>query len=188
MKSALVVIDVQKGMWENPAYPPYDGEAVLDRIAGLIARARADKVPVMYVQHHDLQNSGFQPGKSGFPFHEKLTPQPGDDVTVKHHGSAFNKTDFDAKLKRAGIDQLVITGMQSEYCVDSAVRGAVERGYKVTLVRDGHSTFDTKVAKAKTIIDIQNDTLNGSYATVIPAAEVEFDKTLHIYNNKKEPQ
>ena len=47
-----------------------------------------------------------------------------------------------------GIDHLVVTGMQSEYCVDSAIRGAYERGYKVTLVSDAHSTFDSKAAKA----------------------------------------
>jgi nicotinamidase-related amidase len=175
MKSALVVIDVQKGMWENPAYPPYDGEAVVDRIAGLIAKARGAEVPVVYVQHHGTGDHPFQPGRPGFPFHDKIAPQPGDDVTVKHHGSAFHGTDFDAKLKRAGIDHLVVTGMQSEYCVDAAIRGAVERGYKVTLVGDSHSTGDTKVAKAKTIIDIQNDTLNGSYATVLPAAEIVFE-------------
>jgi nicotinamidase-related amidase len=172
---ALVVIDVQNAMWENSGSTPYEGEEVVDRIAALIAHARQAGVPVMYVQHHDLEDSGFQPGKPGFPFHDKLTPLATDDVTVKHRGSAFNNTDFDAKLKRAGVDQLIIAGMQSEYCVDSAVRGAVERGYQVTLVADGHSTFDTRFAKAKTIIDIQNDTLSGSYAKVIPAAEVVFN-------------
>src|SRR5579871_1796758 len=122
MKSALVVIDVQKAMWWDPAHPPYEGDAVVDRIAALIAKARVAGVPVMFVQHHDLQHAGFQPGRPGFAFHDKLTPRGGDDVTVKHHGSAFNQTDFDAKLKRAGIDHLIVTGMQSEYCVDAAVR------------------------------------------------------------------
>ena len=93
---------------------------------------------------------------------------------MKDKSSAFHGTDFDAKLKQAGIDQLIVTGMQSEYCVDSAVRGAYERGYKVTLVSDAHSTFDTKVAKARDIIAIQNDTMTGSFAAVKPASEVEF--------------
>ena len=171
---ALVVIDVQKGMWEHPDYPPYDGDGVVERIAGLIAQARAASVPVMYVQHHGQGDHPFQPGKPGFPFHDKIAPQPGDDVTVKHNSSAFHGTDFDAKLKRAGIDHLIVTGMQSEYCVDSAIRGAVERGCKVTLVADAHSTGDTKVAGAKDIIAIQNHTMNGSFAVVIPAAEIVF--------------
>jgi len=176
MSKALVVIDVQKGMWGHPDYPPHDGDGVVQRIAGLIVKARAADAPVMYVQHHgiDEPDHPFKPGLPGYPFHDAIAPQPGDDVTVKTKSSAFHGTDFDAKLKARGIDHLVVTGMQSEYCVDSAIRGAVERGYRVTLVSDGHSTGHTKVARAETIIAIQNDTMRGSFAAVIPAADVAF--------------
>jgi len=174
MSKALVIIDVQKGMWEHPDYPPYDGDGVLQRIADLIAKARASKTPVMYVQHHGSGNHPFQPGKPGFPFHDTIAPHAGDDVTVKHNSSAFHGTDFDAKLKKAGVDHLIVTGMQSEYCVNSAIRGAYERGYKITLVCDAHSTFDTKVAKAKDIIAIQNDTMSDSFGAVRPAAAIVF--------------
>jgi nicotinamidase-related amidase len=174
MSKALVVIDVQKAMFAMQGAHPHDGEAVVDRIAGLIVRARAAGVPVYYVQHHALDHEAMQPGKPLFDFVDKLTPELGDEVTVKHHSSAFHGTDFDAKLKMRGIDHLVITGMQSEYCVDSAIRGAVERGYRVTLVSDAHSTGDTRVAKAKDIIAIQNDTMNGSFADVVPADAVTF--------------
>jgi nicotinamidase-related amidase len=95
-------------------------------------------------------------------------------VTVKNHGSAFHNTEFDSKLRKAGIDTLVLCGMQSEYCIDAAVRGARERNYEVILVSDGHSTVDSPVLKAKDIIAHQNQTLNGSYATVKPAAEIGF--------------
>jgi nicotinamidase-related amidase len=172
MSTALVVIDVQKIMFMVPAFQPHDGEAVVDRIARLIAKARASGTPVFFVQHQEGEH--MQPGKPGFPFVDKLTPGASDDVTVKTKSSAFHGTDFDAKLKKAGIDHLVITGMQSEYCVTSAIRGAYERGYGITLVSDAHSTGDTKVAKAKDIVAIVNDTSAGSFAKVIPAAEVEF--------------
>ena len=174
MGTALVVIDVQQGMWGHPDYPPHDGDAVVERIAGLIARARGQGVPIFYVQHDGGSDEALHPGKPGFAFHEKLTPEPGDDVTVKHHGSAFQGTDFDAKLKRAGIDHLVVTGMQSEYCVDCAVRGAAERGYRVTVAGDAHSTGDTKVLKAKQIIDHHNHTWAGDFADVVPASGVMF--------------
>lgn len=170
---ALVVIDVQKGMWENPAHPPYDGDGVVERIAGLIAKARAARAPVMYVQHHGMGDHPFQPGRPGFPFHDRIAPQAGDDVTVKHRSSAFHGTDFDAKLKRAGIDHLVVTGMQSEFCVNSAIRGAYERDYKVTLVSDAHSTGDTRIVKAKDIVALQNF-ISQDFGEVVPAAEVVF--------------
>lgn len=173
MSKALVVIDVQKGMFGS-AYTPYDGEAVVDRIASLIARARAAKIPVFFVQHDGGAEHPFHPGSPGFPFHEKLAPQPGDDVTVKTKSSAFHGTDFDSRLKRAGVEELIITGMQSEYCVTSAIRGAYERGYKITLASDAHSTFDSKIAKARDIVAIINDTTNDSFGAAIPAADITF--------------
>jgi nicotinamidase-related amidase len=174
MTKVLVVIDVQQGMFDDPANPPHDGDAIVNRIGALIAKARTAKMPVFFVQHDGGPEHPFFPGKPGFSFHEKLAPRPGDDVTVKHRSSAFHETDFDAKLKTAGIDHLIITGMQSEYCVDSAIRGAYERGYKITLVSDAHSTFDSKAAKGKDIVAIQNDTMDGSFATVMPASDVTF--------------
>jgi nicotinamidase-related amidase len=174
MTKALVIIDHQKGMFDIPGYPPFDGAGVTDRIADLIARARTANTPIYYVQHDGGTMDPFHPGKPGFPFVATIAPQPGDDVTIKTKSSAFHGTDFDTKLKRAGIDHLVITGMQSEYCVTSVIRGAYERGYKLTLVSDGHSTFDSEVAKAKDIAAIINDTTRGSFGEVVPAADIQF--------------
>jgi nicotinamidase-related amidase len=174
MTKALVIIDHQKAMFEIPGYTPFNGEAVTDRIASLIAKARAAGAPVFYVQHDGGADDLFCPGKPGFAFVDKIAPRTGDDVTVKTKSSAFHDTEFDAKLKHAGVDHLVITGMQSEYCVTSAIRGAYERGYKITLASDAHSTFDSKAADGRTIAAMINDTTRGSFGDVIPAAEIEF--------------
>jgi nicotinamidase-related amidase len=175
MSTALVVIDVQKGMWSHPDFPPYDDKGVLERIAALIAKARAAGVPVMYVQHYNLDepNHPFKPGLPGYPFHEQIAPKPGDDVTVKHKSSAFHGTDLDAKLKARGVDHLVITGMQSEFCVNSTMRGAYERDYKITLVSDAHSTGDTPVATAKDIVALQNQ-ISHDFGKVVGAEQVSF--------------
>ena len=174
MKTALVVINHQRGMFDMLGHQPFDGDGVTDRIARLIAKARAANALVFYVQHDGGPGDEFHPGKPGFPFVDTVAPLPGDDVTVKTKSSAFHNTDFDAKLKRAGINHLVITGMQSEYCVTSAIRGAYERGYKITLTADAHSTFDSKVAKGGDIVAIVNDTTRGSFGDVVPAAKIEF--------------
>jgi nicotinamidase-related amidase len=171
---ALVVIDVQLGMFQIPDFRLHDGEGTVERIAGLVARARGAGVAVFFVQHDGGPDHPFHPGKPGFAFHAKLTPEAGDDVTVKHRGSAFNGTDLDAKLRAAGIDTLVVCGMQSEYCVDSAVRGAVERSYRVVLVADGHTTGDSRILKAEDIVAHENETLGGSYAQIVPAHAVFF--------------
>jgi nicotinamidase-related amidase len=174
---ALVIIDVQQGMFGIPGFRLHDGEGTVDRIAGLLERARAGDTPVFFVQHDGgPDDPHFNRTGPGFPFHPKLAPRAREDVTVKNKGSAFNGTDFDAKLKAAGIDTLVVCGMQSEYCVDSAVRGAVERGYRVILVADGHSTADTPVLNAATIVAHENETLGGSYAEIVPAARISFTR------------
>ncbi|MEJ0043050.1 MAG: isochorismatase family protein [Rhizomicrobium sp.] len=140
-----------------------------------MARARAAGVPVLYVQHHDLDEPDhpLKPGLPGFAFHDAIAPQPGDDVTVKHKSSAFHGTDFDAKLKARGIDHLVVTGMQSEFCVNSAIRGAYERDYRITLVSDAHSTGDTHAAKAGIIVALENQTAR-DFGAVKRAAEIVF--------------
>ncbi|HEX4301956.1 MAG TPA: isochorismatase family protein, partial [Rhizomicrobium sp.] len=97
MSKALVVIDVQKIMFMVPDFQPHDGDAVVDRIADLISKARAAGAPVFFVQHHDLESEHMKPGAPGFAFVDKLAPQPADDVTVKHKSSAFHGTDLDAK-------------------------------------------------------------------------------------------
>ena len=54
------------------------------------------------------------------------------------------------------------------------IRAAVERGFRVTLVGDGHTTFDNAVLKAPDIVAHHNATLNGSFARIVPAAEIGF--------------
>ncbi len=173
MTKALVIIDVQAGMFADPEFQPHDGEAVLKRINDLRAKAKIAGAPVFYIQHDGGPEHPFHPGKPGYPIHPAIKPRDGDVVVIKRKSSAFHDTDFDARLKRADVDHLVVTGMQSEYCVDSAIRGAYERGYGITLVSDAHSTGDTRHAKAGVLVAIQNHIML-DFASVIPAANVEF--------------
>lgn len=171
-KKALVIIDVQKGMFGNPGYDPHDGEGVVARLAGLLERARISGVPVYFVQHDGGVDSPLAADTPGFAIREELAPLPTEDVTVKQHCSLFQDTDFAGKIRAAGIDHLVIGGMQSEYCVDTAVRGAVERGFAVTLISDGHTTFGTPALSGEQVIAHHNHTLgSGSFADLLLARE-----------------
>jgi nicotinamidase-related amidase len=172
--NALVIIDVQMGMFTFPGYTPHDGEATVARIASLLKRARENGIPVFFVQHAGDKGDPLEQGTPGFPFRPELTPRDGESVTVKRHCSAFQDTDFDQTLKRAGVDHLIVCGMQTEFCIDTAVRSAYERGYKVTLVSDGHTTFDTKALTGAQIVAHHNATLGGSFAALKSADEIRF--------------
>jgi nicotinamidase-related amidase len=169
---ALMVIDVQQGMFGG--VQPFCGEAVVARIAGLIARARAAKVPVVFVQHDGGPGDEFDSNGPGFPFHPAVAPLAGEPVTVKRRNSGFYQTDLDDKLKTAGIDALVICGLQTEYCVDATVRSAFERDYRVTVAADAHTTFDSELLPAATIIAHTQHIWNGRYARLKAADEIVF--------------
>jgi nicotinamidase-related amidase len=169
---ALMIIDVQQAMFG--AEEPFRGDTVVTTIADLIARARAAKVPVFFVQHDGGPGDAFDKNSPGFAFHPAVAPKPGDPVTIKRRNSGFYDTDLDAKLKAADIDALVICGMQTEYCVDATVRSAFERGYRVTVAADAHTTFDSDILPAATIIAHTEHIWNGRYARLKQASEIAF--------------
>ena len=169
---ALLIIDVQQGMFSVPNMQPHDGEGVVARLAALVARARADGLPIFYVQHN-----GTEPGHPlaedgpGFPFRPELAPRAGETVVVKRQCGAFHDTDLEERLRAGNVQHLVVGGMMSQFCVDTAVRSAFERGYQVTLIEDGHTCFDTPDLKAAQIVAHENRTLGNGFASLAPAAQ-----------------
>jgi nicotinamidase-related amidase len=173
MTSALMIVDVQQGMFAVSP-PPHRGEEIVRRIAGLLARARAEGRPVVHVQHDGGPGHVLAKGSTGWPHHPLVAPRAGEIVVEKQYSSSFHDTDLHRRLSDAGIDRLVIAGMQTEMCVDSACRGAVALGYRVVLVADGHTTWDTPVVDAERIIAHHNRLLAKGFADVVPADEVTF--------------
>jgi nicotinamidase-related amidase len=74
------------------------------------------------------------------------------------------------------IDRLVITGMQTEMCVDSACRGAVALDYRVALVADAHTTYDTPMLRADLIIAHHNRSLGRVFVDLVEAQQVRFQE------------
>ncbi|HWA42098.1 MAG TPA: cysteine hydrolase family protein [Hypericibacter adhaerens] len=173
MTTALVVIDVQNGMFESDP-PPYRGDVVLSRIAGLLDRARAAGTPVFHVQHDGGPGDPLAKGTPGFDHHPMVAPRGGEPVIEKRRVNAFQDTDFHARLQQAGIDRLIIAGLQTEYCVDTACRVAVGLGYKVALVADAHSTFDSTELPAERIVAHHNNTLGGGFVELVTSDKVAF--------------
>ena len=172
MTTALLIIDLQRGMFEA-GETPHGGEAVLSRVAALADRARAEGVPVLHVRHAGDPRDPLEKGTPGFEIHPKVAPKPNEPVITKTRCSAFFDTPLQEELKRRGIDRLVVAGMQTEYCVDTSCRAAADLGYQVVLVKDGHTTFDNGVLPAEKIVAHHNRTLGGGgFAELKEAAEI----------------
>jgi ureidoacrylate peracid hydrolase len=65
-----------------------------------------------------------------------LNPEPSYEVLYKSRFSGFYETDLDARLKKAGIKYLIITGCTTSVCVDSTVRDAMFRDYRCVVLSD----------------------------------------------------
>ena len=171
-KTALLMIDIQQAMF-GPDEICHQPERMLANAGDLLARARVARTPIYFVQHCETEG-GFAPKSDGWQIHPKVAPRAGEPVTEKWACSSFYKTDLDQRLRAAGIGRLVIAGLQSEFCVDTACRVAQSLGYAVTLAGDAHSTFDNPVLNADKIIEHHNRLLSGIVESVKPAAEIAF--------------
>lgn len=167
---ALVVIDVQNGVYREEGVDACEGERVVAAINGLVAAARQAGSPVVFVQHED---DHLLRGSEESQLLSALDARADDASVYKRHGSAFHGTTLADDLRSQGIGQVVLCGLQTEYCVDSTFRHAVALGFAVELAEDAHTTFDSAMLPAARIIDHHNTTLRG-YGDVVPAAEIVF--------------
>jgi len=81
-------------------------------------------------------------GSWGAQIVDELTPQESDHTVMKKAYGAFFQTPLDRILRNLGIKKLVMTGVATNFCVETTTREAVAYGYDVILVSDAATTFD----------------------------------------------
>ena len=149
-ETALMVIDVQRDVVGNAL----DTERVVKNINSLISKARASGAPVIWVQHSDPY---LVKGSSGWEIVPELVPQDGDVRIYKTHPSSFEGTDLSDHLTHLGAKRIVISGAQTDMCINATSNAAVEFGFDVTLVSDAHTTEDNSEDTAANIIAAKNE-------------------------------
>lgn len=165
---ALLVIDVQKDVVANAVKTP----EVIANINSLVSSARTSNVPVIWVQHSD---DYLVKGSTGWEIVDELKPLPDDVRIYKTQPSSFADTDLQVQLETLGTESLVITGAQTDYCVNATSNAGVELGYQVTLVSDAHTTEDSDTKTATELIDEKNSTF-AQVGEVRKTSEISFTK------------
>jgi nicotinamidase-related amidase len=173
-KTALLIIDVQVAMFTYEYMKLYDGERVLENIYALLQKARAADIPVIFIQHTSYGEDEYKKGSTTWQIHPRVAPLEGETVIEKTVWDAFHKTNLQETLQKLEITNLVTVGMQTEYCVDTTCRRAFSMGYENTLVKDAHSTFDSRVLTAEQIIQHHNNVLGARIVTLRETNEIEF--------------
>lgn len=133
--AALLVVDVQNGVVEGA----HRRDAAVANVGALVEKARAERVPVVWVQHSDEQ---LERESDAWRIVPELAPGDAEPLVEKHYGDSFEDSSLETVLAGLGVGRLVVCGAQTDWCIRSTLHGALVRGYDATLVADAHTTED----------------------------------------------
>ena len=153
---ALVVIDCQVALMNGA----YRADRLKRTIVDLIESARRTTPPVIFVVHNHSTWTPLKRGAPGWAIDPDLAPAEDEPIVEKTASDAFYRTSLLWELKVRRAETIAVVGMQTEFCVDTTARAALNYGFDVVLPDDGHTTSDGVVA-AQAIIDHHNATLAG---------------------------
>ena len=162
---ALLVIDIQNFYFPGGRSELVEPGKAAEMAAMAIDRARDMDNPVIFIQHK---------AASGMEINELVEPLPGEKIFVKEEVNSFLGTGLKEHIDGLEIDTLVICGMQTQMCVEAAVRAAHDFGYSVILLHDACATRNLKFGDREVIAaDVHASTLATlkSYAQVISVEE-----------------
>jgi nicotinamidase-related amidase len=147
---ALLVVDIQKGLTLKRKV--YNEDILIETVNNAIDNYRESGDMVIFVQHN---NKFLKTGEKDWEIDERIHWFKSDPVIQKYHGDAFKKTNLDETLKKYRIKEITVCGLTSHGCVKATCLGALEHGYLVKLIKEGHSNVN-KNAKEK-ILQAEKD-------------------------------
>lgn len=154
-KTALVVIDLQKGIVAMPTVP-YSPAEIVQKSNLLAKNFREKGATIVYVRvdmadilHLPVDAPPREPNAPPPPASaSELVPeagfQPGDLLITKRHWGAFAGTDLEHALKQRGIDTIVLTGIATNVGVESTARQGTGLGFAFVIVEDACAALDAE--------------------------------------------
>ncbi len=171
LKSALLLIDVQKG-FDSPLWGKRNNPEAEANITALLTEWRKQSAPIIHVKHCSVSpQSPLHPDHPGNAFKDEASPVSGEPEFTKSVNSAFIGTGLEDYLHDKNLNSLVIVGLTTDHCVSTSTRMAGNLGFDVTLVSDATATFDRKDAWGKHISAedmhrVNLASLNGEFCVV----------------------
>ncbi len=162
---ALLVIDVQNFYFPGGRSELVEPEKAAEKAAIAISEARQTGNPVIFIQHKSA---------SGMEINDLVKPVPGEKIFIKEEVNSFLGTGLKEYLDGLPADTLVICGMQTQMCVEAAVRAAHDFGFGVILLHDACATRNLKFGEREvSAADVHASTLATlkSYGTVLSVSE-----------------
>ncbi len=174
----LIVIDIQKGITDERLY---DFAGFIKNVTSIIDAAREKNIEVIFVQHDDGPGTGFSVGDMDFEIADQVAPRENEKIFIKTINSCFGNTDLADYLNKSGEKELIIVGLQTNFCIDASVKSAFERGYRVIIPEGTNSTFDNDYMDREATYKYYNEMMwperFASCITVDEAIKLMEDKT-----------
>ena len=163
---ALVIVDIQNDYFEGGAYTLYNPLVALANSEDILKSFRRhNDSTIIHIQHNNSPGVGFmEAGTWGALIHENLTPQQNEVVITKREISSFAGTNLEEVLREANITTIVITGMQTNVCVEATARDALALGFNVIILEDACAALDFET-HSQTIGRLRNENI-----TIMPTS------------------
>lgn len=167
---ALIIVDMQTALVEAE---PYNKAAVVENIKALLDSCRKNNIPVIYIQHDGGKGDELEHGSIGWTIFKDITPMPDEKIFEKQYNSAFIKTGLHEYLQDTGAKNIILCGMQTEYCLDATCKVAFEYEYEVTIPQSTTTTFDNAFASGKELAGYyENKIWNNRYAKIVGVEQI----------------
>lgn len=140
----------------TPATPRFDAEDVIHRINLLADIFRKNDNPIIFIQHDGTKEGICIPNTESWEILDALKVDRTDLIISKTANDAFYQTELEAKLSEMKVDELVITGCATDFCVDATLKSALVHDFNITVIADGHTTADRPHLEAKRVIAYYN--------------------------------
>lgn len=134
---ALLVVDVQNGLVVRGLH---EKDRFLASVKDAVEKARRKGLFVAVIQHTNKQ---LVENTESWKVYPGIGILPSDFAMEKNHGNAFEKTDLKAVLAKKGVRDVMVCGLVSHGCVRATCLGGLEAGFGVSLLRHGHSCWNT---------------------------------------------
>lgn len=144
MKTALLVIDIQKDYFPGGKYPLVEPLTAAKKAYILLQCFREHGGHHVHIQHIALKPDApfFVKSTTGSDIHGSAAHFEGEPIVYKHYPNSFRETNLLELLKEWGIERVVICGMMTHMCVDATARAAADFGFKIIVAEDACATRD----------------------------------------------
>lgn len=140
----LVLIDIQNDYFAGGAKPLVGPDAAAAAAARVLQTFRDNDWPRVHIRHEAVHAGAtfLRKGTPGSEIHPLVAPTANELVVSKRFPDAFQGTDLERTLTGLGTRELVIAGMMTHICIDTSVRSAFAKGFRVTLITDATASCD----------------------------------------------